>query len=153
MSAETLRSAKGLFNRIILVKEAITAFKTGGVDAMHDPTEGGIIGGVYEMAEASKLGVRILEEKIPVQPETARICKFFDIDPLQLVSSGALLIAAKPKDTSRIIEELEQKNIQASVIGEFLKDPSDRALVKKNGALQVLPKPASDHLWMALSRE
>lgn len=153
MSAEILRSAKGFFNRISVVKEALTAFKTGGVDAMHDPTEGGIIGGVYEMAEASNLGVRILEEKIPVQPETARICKFFDIDPLQLISSGALLIAAKPKATSTIIEKLKQKNIQASVIGEFLKDPSDRTLVKKNSALQVLPKPASDHLWMALSRE
>jgi hydrogenase maturation factor len=153
MSEEMLQSAKGFFNRISVAKEALTAFKTGGVDAMHDPTEGGIIGGVYEMAEASNLGMRILEEKIPVQPETARICKFFDIDPLQLISSGALLIAAKPKATSTIIEKLEQKNIQASVIGEFLKDPSDRTLVKRNGALQVLPKPASDHLWMALSRE
>ena len=153
MSLEMLLKAKEFFKQISVVKEAITAFKTGGVDAMHDPTEGGIIGGVYEMAEASKLGVRIIEEKIPVQPETARICEFFKIDPLQLISSGALLIAAKPETANKIVEKLKQKNIQASVIGEFLKDPSDRTLMKRNGTVQALPKPTSDHLWIALSRE
>lgn len=153
MSLEMLLKAKEFFKQISIVKEAITAFKTGGVDAMHDPTEGGITGGVYEMAEASKLGVRIIEEKIPVQPETARICEFFKIDPLQLISSGALLIAAKPETANKIVEKLKQKNIQASVIGKFLKDPSDRTLMKRNGTVQALPKPTSDHLWIALSRE
>jgi len=153
MSLEMLLKAKEFFNQISVVKEAITAFKTGGVDAMHDPTEGGIIGGVYEMAEASKMGVRIIEEKIPVQPETARICEFFKIDPLQLISSGALLIAAKPGTANKIVEKLKQKNIQASVIGTFLKDPSDRTLMKRNGTVQALPKPTSDHLWIALLRE
>ena len=153
MSLEMLLKAKEFFKQISIVKEAITAFKTGGVDAMHDPTEGGIAGGVYEMAEASKLGVRIIEEKIPVQPETAKICEFFKIDPLQLISSGALLIAAKPETANKIVEKLKQKNIQASVIGKFLKDPSDRTLMKRNGTVQALPKPTSDHLWIALSRE
>jgi hydrogenase maturation factor len=153
LSKEMLENAKGFFNQISVVREAMAAFKTGGVDAMHDPTEGGIIGGVYEMAEASNLGVRILEERIPVQPETALICKFFNIDPLQLVSSGALLIAAKPQTASKIIENLKQKKIQASIIGEFLKNPTDRTLVNRKREAKALPKPASDHLWIALSRK
>jgi hydrogenase maturation factor len=153
MSTKMLQKAKEFFSQTSVVEDAITAFKTGGVHAMHDPTEGGIIGGIYEMAEASNIGVRIHEEKIPVQPETARICKFLKINPLQLVSSGALLIAAKPNAASKIVKNLKKKNVQASIIGDFLKDRENRTLVTRNGKEQALPKPTSDHLWLALARD
>jgi hydrogenase maturation factor len=146
----TVENAKKFFNQISITKEAITAIKTGGVNAMHDPTEGGLAGGVHEMADASNLGVKIFGEKIRIQPETSEICKFFKIDPLQLISSGALLISAKPEFAERIVKKLEQKQIQASLIGEFLKKPDDRLLIKKNGKIQALPRPVSDHLWLAL---
>ncbi|HVP92744.1 MAG TPA: AIR synthase family protein [Acidobacteriota bacterium] len=145
-----VESAKRFFNQVSIAKEAITAFKTGGVDAMHDPTEGGLAGGIHEMADASNLGVKISEEKIRIQPETSEICKFFKIDPLQLISSGALLISSKPEFADIIVKKLEQKQICASVIGEFLKNPNDRLLVKKKGKRQALPRPLSDHLWLAL---
>jgi hydrogenase maturation factor len=93
-----------------------------------------------------------VEEKIPVRPETASICKFFKINPLQLVSSGALLIAAKPNAANSIIEKLKQKNIHGSIIGDFLEDRQNRTIVARNGRTQALPKPASDHLWLALAR-
>jgi len=153
MSTKMLQKAKEFFSQTSVVEDAITAFKTGGVHAMHDPTEGGIIGGIYEMAEASNIGVRIHEEKIPVQPETARICRFLKINPLQLVSSGALLIAAKPNAASKIVENLKKKNLQASIIGDFLEDRENRTLVTRNGKEQALPKPTSDHLWLALARD
>jgi len=153
MSPKMLQSARKFFEQTSVVKEAIEAYKTGGVNAMHDPTEGGIVGGVYEMAEASNLGVKILEDKIPVLPETAEICKFFKINPLRLISSGALLIAAKPNCADEIIEKLKTKKIQASVIGHFQENPAHRIIVKRNGAVQALPKPASDHLWLALERK
>jgi hydrogenase maturation factor len=152
MDPRALRSAEEMISQVSVVKDAIVAFKTGGVDAMHDPTEGGIRGGVYEMAEASSLGVKIIEEEIPIQPETTEICRHFDIDPLQLVSSGALLIAAKPKAVNKIIGNLRQLKIPASIIGDFVEGPQNRTLIGRNGKLQTLPKPASDHLWLALSR-
>lgn len=145
----TVENAKKFFNQISIAEEAITAFKTGGVNAMHDPTEGGLAGGIHEMADASKLGVKIFENKIRIQPETLKICEFFKIDPLQLISSGALLISAKPAHAERIVEKLKQKKIDASIIGEFLKN-KERIIVRKNGAIQILPKPVSDHLWTAL---
>jgi hydrogenase maturation factor len=147
----TLRKAKNLFNQTSVVDDAITAFTTGGVDAMHDPTEGGVIGGIYEMAEASKVGVKVLKARIHVQPETLSICRFFHIDSLQLVSSGALLIAAKPDASAKIIQDLRQKRIRASVIGSFVSDPKERTLIGRNGTVHALPTPASDHLWRALA--
>jgi hydrogenase expression/formation protein HypE len=77
-----LKSAQKFFDKISVVKDGITAFKTGGVNAMHDPTEGGVLGGVHEMADASNLGVKVFEEKIPVAKETMEICKFFEDRPI-----------------------------------------------------------------------
>jgi hydrogenase maturation factor len=151
LSNTAVRKAKNLFNQTSVVEDAITAFTTGGVDAMHDPTEGGVIGGIYEMAEASNVGVKVFEARIHVQPETQSICRFFHINPLQLVSSGALLIAAKPDATGKIVEDLRQKRIRASVIGSFVSDPKERTLISRDGTVQVLPRPASDQLWRALA--
>jgi len=146
-----LRRAKTFYDRISVVEDAITAFSTGGVDAMHDPTEGGVAGGVNEIADASKLGVRVYEGKIPIEPETAMICQGFRIDPLQVISSGALLIAAKPELSDRVISRLKDKNIPAAEIGEFVRNKNRRTLVCTNGSEKTLPRPSSDHLWIALS--
>jgi hydrogenase maturation factor len=148
-----LSKATDFFGRISIVEEALSAFETSGVTAMHDPTEGGIAGGIQEMADASKVGVRVFETRIPVQKETLEICKFFKIDPLQLISSGALLIATKHDFAEKIVETLKKNRINASVIGEFLKEPEKRVLVSKNGSEKLLVRPLSDHLWAALKRK
>ncbi|MEM3824213.1 MAG: AIR synthase family protein [Candidatus Bathyarchaeia archaeon] len=145
-----MQSAKKLYNKISVVKDALIAAKTGGIHAMHDPTEGGVSGGIHEMAEASNVGFQVYEEKIPVQPETRKICKYFKIDPLQLISSGALLISAEPEFAEKIVEELKRNKINASLIGEFLESKHEHRIIRKNGTIQTLPKPISDHLWIAL---
>jgi len=152
ISATVLQNAKNFYSQISVVKDALAACKTGGVHAMHDPTEGGVAGGIHEMADASGLGVKVFEDKIVVQPETAKICSHFKIDPLQLIGSGALLISAEAKHATAIIGNLKQQQIQASVIGEFLENTDERLLIRKDGELKALPRPLSDHLWTALRR-
>lgn len=149
LSSQMLSDAKKFYNQISIVKDALTAYKTGGVHAMHDPTEGGILGGIHEIADASNLGVRIFKDKIMVEPETAKICRYFEIDPLQLIGSGALLIAAKPEKTNEIIESLTNERIYSSEIGEFGGNTNKRLLLKKEES-EDLPRPTSDHLWRAL---
>jgi len=145
-----LESAKGFFEKISVVEEAVSAFEAGGVNAMHDPTEGGVAGGIHELADASNLGVKVFEEKIPVAKETYEICSFFEIDPLQLISSGALLIAAKPEFAEKIVERIVNRGIDASIIGKFLNSLEDRVLVRRDGSETSLVRPRSDHLWRAL---
>ena len=149
---ETLISAQRFFDKISVVNDALTAFKCGGVSAMHDPTEGGILGGIHEMAEASGHGVKVYYEKIPVAKETLKICNFFEIDPLQLISSGALLIAARKNKSQKIIRELKAQGINASIIGEFVENGEERVLVRENEEELPLPKPECDHLWIALRK-
>ena len=147
-----LENAKRFYSQISVVKDALTAYRTGGVHAMHDPTEGGILNGIHELADASSLGVRVSEEKITVEPETAKICRYYEIDPLQLISSGALLISADPHEANKIVSELCHEHIYADVIGEFNPNPNKRLLMHKDDSAEILPRPISDHLWIALSR-
>jgi hydrogenase maturation factor len=152
LNGSLLLSAKQFYNRISVVEDAIVAFQTNGVTAMHDPTEGGVAGGIHEMADASKLGFKVFEDRIPVAPETLEICRFFDIDPFQLISSGALLISAKPGYAEKIIKKLLDHNIEAAVIGEFLEKPEERLLIRSDGATITIERPITDHLWLALRR-
>ena len=119
---------------------------------MHDPTEGGILNGIHEMADAANLGVQVFDDKITVEPETAKICRFYEIDPLQLISSGALLIAADPEAADGIVESLCREHIYADIIGEFNPSPHKRLLMHPDGMADMLQRPISDHLWIALSR-
>ncbi|MBS7633067.1 hydrogenase, partial [Candidatus Bathyarchaeota archaeon] len=132
--------------------EAITAFRTGEVHAMHDPTEGGVAGGIHEMADASHLGVIVSEESIPIAPETVEICRFFKVDPLQLVASGSLLIASSHDSAEEIVQTLGKSGIQTSVIGEFLPSPEKRLIRCRNGKVKKLVRPVNDHLWLALKQ-
>jgi len=152
LNPAVLEKAKNFWSQISVVKDALTACKTGGVHAMHDPTEGGVAGGIHEMADASNVGVKVIEEAILVQPETAKICSYFQIDPLQLIGSGALLISAEAKSASQIVSNLKRERVQASVIGEFTENAEQRLLMQKDGGTKALPRPLSDHLWTALRR-
>jgi len=152
VSATTLRNAKRFYDQISVVKDAITAFKTGAVHAMHDPTEGGVAGGIHEMADASHLGFRVHKKKIPVRPETTEICNFFEIDPLQLTASGSLLIAVERDSADRVVGILSKEGITAEVIGEFLPSVEERIIIQEDGSSENLVRPVSDHLWSALEK-
>jgi hydrogenase maturation factor len=153
LNIETLKKAKQFYRRISVVKDALTAIKSGGVHAMHDPTEGGVAGAIHEMADASKLGVKIFSERIKVEPETMEICKFYGIDPLQLIASGSLLIAAEPASAEKIQKTLRKNMIHAEIIGEFLPSPNKRLIVDKNGKTRALVRPVADQLWQALGSQ
>ena len=104
------------------------------------------------MADAANLGVKVFEDKIPIFEETWEICRFFNIDPLQLIGSGALLISADPRLANRILMNLRDEGVNAEIIGEFLDDPEQRILVKADGRVEKLIRPISDHLWIALEK-
>jgi hydrogenase maturation factor len=152
MRSSALKKAQEFFNKISVTKEALTAYHSGGVHAMHDPTEGGVAGGLHEMADASNLGFRISEGKIPIAKETLQICDAFDIDPLYLIASGSLLISADKNLTKNILRSLKDKEIPATVIGEFSPSPKERIITRKDGTEEKLARPVSDHLWIALAK-
>ena len=117
---------------------------------MHDPTEGGIICGLWELAEASRTGMVVEESKITIEPETEAVCRVLGIDPLRVLSSGALLIAARPRNADRIVKSLKQHRVDACVIGEMTRSEKGRALVKRDGGQVKLEPPPRDELYKVL---
>jgi len=105
---------------ISVLKEALLASKTGKVHLMHDPTEGGLKTGLWEMAYASGVGMKIEKKKIPILEETEAVCKLYGLDPLGLLASGALLLIIDRVKVGELCQVYEKEEIACSVIGEVV---------------------------------
>jgi hydrogenase maturation factor len=103
---------------ISIVEAARIAMDAAHVRAMHDPTEGGIATGLWELARAGGRGLRVRREAIPILPETLAVCEVLDVDPLNLIASGALLIAAEPNAATAIRRALDARGIPTAEVGE-----------------------------------
>jgi hydrogenase expression/formation protein HypE len=102
---------------ISIVRDAAIATSAGHVHAMHDPTEGGLATGLYELAQASNVGLTVEAAAVPVYAETLTLCRMLDLDPWGLIASGALLLAVEPTDVESICRALEAQGIRAALIG------------------------------------
>ena len=142
-----LGGSKGFLDRLSVVDEAVTAYGTGFVHAMHDCTEGGVLGAVFEMSFASGLGFELREGRVPVAPETAKLCRRHAIDPLKLIGSGALLLSVEKGREGEVVKALSP--IRATTVGTFRK--SGRILVRKDGSKTTLREAPEDELWRALA--
>ncbi|MHA1772430.1 MAG: AIR synthase family protein [Candidatus Thorarchaeota archaeon] len=145
-----LKEAHALRELVNVVKDGVTAFKTGHVTAMHDPTEGGLAGGLHEICDASEVGFRIYENKIPTHPATQAICQVLNIDKYYLISSGSMLITCGREYADEIVNALADVSISASVIGKIVKDPRVREIITNTGS-RDLSRPSTDALWDALA--
>ena len=105
---------------ISVLQDARLATQIGGVHAMHDPTEGGLAMGLHELAIAAGVGLKIFEHEIPVLPESKLLCDQYDIDPFGAIASGALLIAADPHYTNKIIEVFKENQVKIRNIGKVM---------------------------------
>lgn len=142
LGADIVERAKRFREKLSVVEDALTAVENGDVHAMHDPTEGGLVGGLYELADASGVGFLIESEAISVAKETQKICEYFEIDPLRTIGSGSLLICVRPEDSERVMEALEEKDILVEDIGEVLENEGKREMDGK-----PLEFPDQDELW------
>lgn len=141
-SPSFVNDAKALDRYISVQKEAAVAVKTG-VSAMHDVTEGGIFGALWEMAEASGVGLEIDLRAIPIRQETVEICEYFGINPYQLISSGCMLMASA--DGNALVRELKKEGIPATVIGKAT-GGNDRVLLNEEER-RFLEPPKTDELY------
>ena len=144
-SAPFVEKAKALDVYISVQSEAAVAVRSG-VSAMHDVTEGGIFGALWEMAEASGVGLEIDMKKIPIRQETVEVCEFFGLNPYQLISSGCMLMAAL--DGNTLVRELAKAGIPAAIIGKAT-EGNDRVLLNEEER-RFLEPPKTDELYKAI---
>ena len=112
---------------------------------MHDPTEGGLATGLWELSEAAEVGFVIDRDAIPVLPETEAVCARLGLDPLGLIASGALLLAVASKDASAIISALGKSGIQAAQVGHVVERQNGVYLYTAKGKCP-LPRFSRDEI-------
>jgi hydrogenase maturation factor len=108
---------------ISIMRDAEIVCQAGRPHARHDPTEGGVATGLWELAHASGKGIVVDVANVPIFPETAAFCRALDLDPLGLIASGALLATAAAEDSARMVAALSQEGIDATVIGKVVAGP------------------------------
>jgi hydrogenase expression/formation protein HypE len=140
-----LAEARAYGDELSVVPEARLAVELGAT-AMHDPTEAGVVGALWEMAEASGCGFRVEVERIAIREPTRAICAAIGVDPLRLIASGALLIACR--DGSAMVRGLRDGGIEAAEIGAMTE--GGRVLVHAGGREEIIEDLGRDELYRIL---
>lgn len=149
------REAEALFWQMSVVEDALTAVEAGvrddGVTAMHDATECGVIGGLFEVAQASGTGISVDKGKIVVQEPVRKVCDLFGIDPYTSISEGTLIIACRPHKAKEVVDRLGGKGIASSMVGEIVEARHGMRLFE-GGVARDLVHPKVDPFWAAFGR-
>ena len=144
-----LSGSRGYLAKMSVVDEAVESYKSGYIHAMHDCTEGGVLGAAFEMSLASGLGFELREELVPVTHATRRLCKEHGVDPLKLIGSGALLLSVA-EGREAVLKKRLSKICTVTEVGRFTN--KDRVLVRKGNRREVIRAAPEDELWRVLSR-
>jgi len=150
LSAEELAAAKAMLNRVSVVEEGVLAAKIG-THGMHDITEGGLLGAVWEMCHISGLGACIQVDCVPVDPVTRKICRHYEIEPLRLISSGCMLIVAAEDKAENIISTVRAHGIDIVDIGRITGTGEKVSMQLDREVLEIQP-PAADELYKVVGR-
>jgi len=142
-----IESAKRFIHLVSLADMARRA-RSARPSSMHDPTEGGVLGGLYEIAYASRVGIVVYEDRIPVARETEEICRALGVDPLKLISSGTLLATASREN----VVEMLRMGLDVHVIGEVVEGEGEVILVRRDGSREIVDKPVEDEIYRIAER-
>jgi hydrogenase maturation factor len=150
--ASFAEKAESIFYKMSVVEDAMTAVSIGvrdkGVTSMHDATECGIWGALYEVASAARLGVRVEKDKIVVEECVPELCQLFGIDPYASISEGTLVISCRPNKAEKVVDVLAKKGIKSSIVGE-LTDAKKGMVLVEGGKEKELIHPVVDPFWRA----
>ncbi len=143
ISSDTIKTAQGFAKDISVVKEGVLAGNIG-VNSMHDVTEGGVLGALWELAEASEVGIEIYENNINVRRETIEICRELSIDPMKLISSGVMVMTTSEDKKNLLTEAFKEANIELTEVGKIT--DKDHVVIRNGKEYSLLP-PDVDELY------
>lgn len=138
-----VEEAKNFLDKTSVVKEGKLLGKLS--KGMHDVTEGGILGAVWEMGELYSLGAELEIDEKMISEQTRKICDFYNIDPLKLISSGTMLICIDESQKDETLKLLKKNGIESYIIGKFIELKEMRYNFK--GKMKNIDEPESDELY------
>lgn len=151
LTEEEIARAKSFLDKVSVVAEGVAA-GTVGTHGMHDITEGGIMGAVWEMCQISHRGALIWEDKIPMEPEVEKICEYFDINPMRLISSGAMVIVTPRDKKDEMLAAMEKAGVACSIIGEIREEDFGIMRTSEAGTFEIEP-PYADEIYKVVGKQ
>ena len=148
LTKDELNFAKSMMDMTSVVKEGLLSKKLN--KGMHDVTEGGILGALWEISELTKLGVTVFSNKLNIHSVSSKICNFYNIDPLKLISSGSMIIIVSPKNKKNLMEILNSHKIPTFEIGRFTPNLEDKFILDLEGNKDIILEPLSDELYKVI---
>ncbi|MBI2371909.1 MAG: hydrogenase expression/formation protein [Deltaproteobacteria bacterium] len=130
---------------ISVLREARILAAFPGTHCMHDPTEGGLAAGLWEIAQAAGVGLEVEADQVPVLPESARLCEVYGLDPWGAISSGALLATVSADEAEPALAALRAAGIRAARIGQVLA-ATEGLQVHRGGRVEPLPQFVRDEI-------
>ncbi|MDD3168196.1 MAG: AIR synthase family protein [Eubacteriales bacterium] len=149
LSPDELREAADMLLQVSVVREGIIAGRIGTA-GMHDITEGGVLGAVWEMCDIANTGAEVWIDQVPVAEVTKKICDHFDIDYLRLISSGSMMIMVRPDVKEKMERELKNAGIPVACIGRICEREAGICMIAGGEKIIIAP-PASDELYKVIS--
>ena len=145
LTDEEIEEAAKLLDDVSVVRDGVVA---GGVGThgMHDVTEGGILGAIWEMCQIAEVGAEVWSEAVPVEPVTRKICDHYGINFMRLISSGAMIIMAAPEKKDEIIKKLTVAGVSVHVIGKIT-EPSKGLVITDGTGAEPIDPPGPDELY------
>jgi len=140
------KEAANVFDQMSVMDDCAIARKFKGVRVMHDATECGMWGGLYEMAKAGNYGLMIHEKMIPIQPVIKKTARLFDFDPFCAISEGTLLAIVDKKETDKLGSAFKKNGVLSAVIGEVV-DSKKGIKIKDDNGERTLEHPKTDPYW------
>ena len=147
---------QAMLSQVSVVADCRAALRAGvrerGVTALHDATEGGVLGGLVELAKACGHDVRVERSKLPLAREVAGACAVLGVDPYWTLSEGTLIACASAERASLVVHEFAEDKIEAAIVGEVLPGNGKLWLAEPDGAVTTFDAPKPDPWWAAYDR-
>lgn len=151
LTGKELERGIAMLDSVSVIDEGVTAGHIG-TSGMHDVTEGGVLGAVWEMCRVGGLGAEVTEKDIPVDDVTLKVAEHFGIDWMRLISSGCMLIAADDEHAERIKAALSERSIRCTQIGKVCEREYGVMLKRADGSRMEIAPPGADELYKVIGR-
>ena len=142
---EFVRAGK-MLDQVSVIREGVIAGAIG-THGMHDVTEGGVLGAIWEMCHIAGLGAEVRVSDIPVDPVTVKICNHYGADWKRLISSGCMLIIASPEKKDEIMDAVSTAGIRISCVGQIKEAEKGLYMVQEDGSRATITPPEADELY------
>jgi hydrogenase expression/formation protein HypE len=146
LTEEETAEAEAMLSRVSVVREGVIAGKIGTA-GMHDVTEGGVLGAVWEMCGISGTGAEIWEDAIPVAAVTRKLCDRLGLNSLRLISSGSMLIAARPEKKEALLSAIGEAGVEIACIGVVREHGAGIVMIGGDGVRRTVDPPGADEIY------